>query len=208
MTEGAEPNHMEKEQWDFILKQYELIRQEQLSKKDKQYQIISLGIGGIASLFALSYQYNIYPFFLIMPSMILISLFIFDAECNAISNVSNYGYYLERKIIQNLEFGWEGWLRRENDQSDETDRRKAYQDFELASMGIMGLLYIVYILGIITFQKSLEIPQTEFGFFISDVFRYALASVYVVSGLRLVIYFRGNARKRANRESLAIKPQN
>lgn len=201
MTEGAEPNHMEKEQWDLILKQYELIRQEQLSKKDKQYQIISLGIGGIASLFALSYQYNIYPFFLIMPSMILISLFIFDAECNAISNVSNYGYDLERKIIQNPEFGWEVWLRRENDQSDETDRRKAYQDFELASMWIMGLLYIVYILGIITFQKSPVAQQTEFGFFISDVFRYVLASVYVVSGLILVIYFYGNARKRASRTS-------
>jgi esterase/lipase len=54
-------------QWEFFIEQYKWLRQELLNKKDKQYQVTGLSIGGIATLLGLAFQYDIYALFLLIP---------------------------------------------------------------------------------------------------------------------------------------------
>lgn len=60
--------------WDFILEEYKSLREEELNKMDKQYTIVSLGVGSIGVLLALAFEKGISSLFLILPLIIISSM--------------------------------------------------------------------------------------------------------------------------------------
>ena len=73
------------DEWELLIEEYKSLRQEQLNKMDKQYQITGLGIGAIATLLAAAYENLIYPLFLILPLVILAFMALYEAESRAIN---------------------------------------------------------------------------------------------------------------------------
>lgn len=179
---------MADEKWEFIIEQYKWLRQEQLNKKDKQYQITSLGIGGIVALLGIAFQFDVYSLFLLIPIVIIISIVMFDAECHAIINISDYGYNLEEAIISNIDdgklkaLGWERWLRENRLNDNVTNKAEPYYIFDLASKLALFTLYFGCVLYIIVgFTKN----STQLIW----VFALVICAFYFLLGLCLFYYY-------------------
>ena len=82
-------------EWDLILEELKSLRAEELSKMDKQYQIIGFGISAIAALLALAIQYKVYSLFFVLPIVIISVMCLYHYERSLISNIGAY--------IKNLE---------------------------------------------------------------------------------------------------------
>jgi hypothetical protein len=179
----------ENEEWELIIEEYKSLRQEQLNKMDKQYQITGLGIGAIATLLATAYEKLIYPLFLILPLVILSFMALYEAESCAIIRVGEYIKKLETdKINENNELGWERWLAIGN-----KDKSRIYNLIDHSSRCVLFLLYIGCILGMITFPER----ESNFLFLSGDIFRYVLASLYVLVGTGIfLVYTLGQNKKR------------
>ncbi len=136
-------------EWDLLLEGYKSIRTESLNKMDKQYQIMGLGVGGIALLIGIMIQYKIYFLFLLLPIIIVSALFLYHAENCAIINAGNYAKMIETKYIKINEklapeekLGWETWL------ENHPAKCKAYVIADIAFAVILIILYIFCIAGI------------------------------------------------------------
>ena len=96
---------------ELLIEEYKSLRQEQLNKMDKQYQITGLGTGAIATLLAAAYEHLIYPLFLILPLVILAFMALYEAESRAIIRAGEYIKNFETDTIcEHPQLGWERWL--------------------------------------------------------------------------------------------------
>ena len=197
----------ENEEWGLIIEEYKSLRQEQLNKMDKQYQITGLGIGGVATLLAAAYEALIYPLFLILPLVILAFMALYEAESGAIIRAGEYIKKLETNIINtHNELGWERWLATEDQDKTRTsgkDRARIYNLIDHSSRCVLFLLYIGCILGIITFPER----KSDFVFLGGDIFRYALASLYTLvgAGVFLVYTLEQKNKRKALMEQVSTK---
>jgi len=177
------------EEWQLIIEEYKSLRQEQLNKMDRQYQITGLGIGGIATLLAAAYEALIYPLFLILPLVVIAFMALYEAESRAIIRAGEYIKKLEVDVIsEHKELGWERWLAAE-------DQRKSgiYNLIDHSSRFVLFLLYVGCILGTITFPEK----ESYFSFLGGDMFRNLLVSLYVLVGTAIfLVYTFGQNKKR------------
>jgi hypothetical protein len=177
------------EEWELILEEYKSLRQEQLNKMDKQYQITGIGIGGVATLLAAAYEELIYPLFLILPLVIIAFMALYEAESGAIIRAGEYIKILETDILKkHSELGWERWLATEH--KDKTcignkPKTRIYNLIDHSSRCVLFLLYMGCILGIITFPEQ----KSDFIFLGGDIFRYILTSLYILIGAGIFLVY-------------------
>ena len=151
--------------WELIVEEYRFLRKEEINKMEKQYTILSLGVGGIGLLIGIAFEKNSYPIFMILPLIILLSMSLFDAEREAIKNIGDYLYSVEKNILGLEGFkgikGWERWLK---------PRRKPYQNYDRACFAILFIFYFACVFGIyalsveeqrIPASETQNIPQSE-----------------------------------------------
>ena len=175
---------------DFILEEYKSLREEELNKMDKQYTIVSLGVGSIGVLLSIAFEKNISSLFYILPLLIISSMSLFDAERGSIPNVGKYVRFLEEKIIGEEGFihikGWERWLdeidRAENNKSKrkvKEQRRTPYVNFDCACLSILLVFYLACVYGIIAMPN-----EGKIGLEILDniMIKYIIAGIYIVVG--------------------------
>ena len=158
--------------WDLIMEECKSLREEELNKMDKQYKIVSLGVGGIGVLLGIAFEKNIYSLFLILPLIILSSMSLFDAERGSIKNVGAYLRFVEEKVIAEDSLvdimGWERWLEGSDrvgtdpKRHDNGNRRKHYINFDCACLTILFVFYLACVYGII-----LPVWRAKDGIFIS-----------------------------------------
>lgn len=179
----AEKDNGERE---LIIEEYKSLRQEQLNKMDKQYQITGVGIGAIATLLATAYEKLIYPLFLILPLVILGFIALYEAESRAIISAAEYIKELETEIIrEHPKLGWERWLKNKG-------RSKIYNLIDHSSRFIFLLLYIGCILGIIAFPEQ----EGKFMFLSGDLFRNILVVFYTLIGLAIFLFYTSKQSKK------------
>jgi hypothetical protein len=188
------------EEWQLILEEYKTLRQEQLNKMDKQYQITGLGTGGVATLLALAYEKTIYPLFLILPLVILALMALYEAESGAIIRAGEYIKNLEMATITNHnELGWERWLSNEDrNRTCNKDKARVYNFIDHSSRCVLFLLYFGCILGIITQQGAFVLPG-------GDVSRYVLAGLYILIGTAIFLACTVGQNKKRNTLTGQIK---
>jgi hypothetical protein len=183
--------------WDFILEEYKSLREEELNKMDKQYTIVSLGVGSIGVLLALAFEKGISSLFLILPLIIISSMSLFDAERGAIRNVGKYVYFLEENIIGEEGFiaimGWERWLEERKNSGYlnpnikiKDQRRKPYINFDCACLSVLLFYYLACVYGIIIMPNEGVI---RLEFFDSITIRYLVAGIYIILGLWAYILY-------------------
>jgi hypothetical protein len=137
MEESAMTNN-EKE---FMLEEYRTLRKEILNKMDKQYNILSLGVGGITVIFGAIFSYKAYLLLFVLPFLIFANAFIYLTETRAIINAGKYIKELESKLYAADSMGWEHFL------SKHKSRKKIYMLFEYAMDLIFLTLYSFCVVG-------------------------------------------------------------
>jgi len=182
-------NNDEKE-WELLLEEYNSLRSEALEKMERQYRIISLGVGGVGTLLAIAFQLQVYPLFLVLPLAIIASMILYDSERDAIMNIGEYVFNLEQEFLANSKVkGWETWLR-EGAKKGEFEKRKPYRHFDYASLTILFTLLIGCIIGIFSFSGEVK----GFEILNSSLFRIIIALIYFLVGLCLFISLCREAR--------------
>lgn len=167
-----------KRAWELILEECKTLRNEELNKMDKQYQIVGLSVGGIATLLGLAIQYNVYPLFIILPIIIISAMSLYHFERLSILNVGLYIYNLENIFLQNKIktdakiLGWETWIRKES------KSRYTYAFIELISTFSLFSIYLLCVYGILASPSSV----VGFKFFNSSLFRYSISLFYIFFG--------------------------
>jgi hypothetical protein len=136
--EGRAMTNNEKE---FMLEEYRTLRKEILSKMDKQYNILSLGVGGITVIFGAIFASKAYLLLFVLPFLIFANAFIYMTETRAIINAGKYIKGLEEKLYAPDSAGWEHFL------SKHKSRKKIYVLFEYAMDLIFATLYLFCVVG-------------------------------------------------------------
>lgn len=133
----------------FALEEYKSLRGEILDKMEKDFRILSLGVGGITVILGFVFEYEIYELFYILPLLITANAYRYKAETASILNAGEYICKLENSVYrQNSslsksdtdqvfgELGWENYLRREG-------KRKIYKLHGYTADVIFGSLYLL-----------------------------------------------------------------
>ncbi|MDD2613725.1 MAG: hypothetical protein PHH67_02830 [Methanosarcina sp.] len=173
-------------EWDLILEELKSLRAEELSKMDKQYQIIGFGISAIAALLALAIQYKVYSLFFVLPIVIISVMCLYHYERSLISNIGAYiknleDMYIKTKVEPDKNIlGWERWLTKNQ------ERRRIYASTELALSLFMLIMYLLCVSSIIMSPLSSE----RFEFINSSLFRYTIAFLYILLGF--LVYYKCN----------------
>lgn len=163
----------------FKIEVYKSLREEALAKMERQYRVIGLGAGGIGVLLGIAFQFQVYPLFLIIPLLIILSMAMYDAERGAILNIGKYMGALERELIsKNNLNGWDNWLVQMSG-DDKSKKRKTYINFDYAAFSFLLALLMGCVIGIISFQGNIK----GFEEFTNLYIRYAFALIYVAVGL-------------------------
>ncbi|MGF7118578.1 hypothetical protein [Methanobacterium oryzae] len=193
IKENKVPKDIHKLEWELLIEEYKSLREEALAKMERQYRVIGLGIGGIGILLGIAFQFQIYPLFLILPTLIILSMVLFDSERDSLLNIGEYIAEMEKGIIINNKLkGWEMWIRMPKDieKQKEKTRREAYKHFDYASFLILFFLLLGCILGIICFSGQI----IGFEGLTNIYFRYSLSFFYILVGLFLLYRYCAEAR--------------
>lgn len=137
---------------EFALTEYKALREEIVGKMDKQYQILSLGIGGITIIFGVIFQLKLYELFLILPFLIFANAYLYRSEYYAIINAGSYIKKIEDTFYKNnsiggidnndecSKMGWEKYI-------DFKRKRSVYVPFMITAHIIFGALFIMCAIG-------------------------------------------------------------
>ena len=133
----------------FALEEYKSLREEILSKMERNFRILSLGVGGITVILGFVFQYKINELFFVLPILILANSYRYKAETAAILNAGEYICKIENSIYRQNSYlgkcdtdkvfgdlGWENYLRNEM-------KRKIYNSHGHTADLILGSLYIL-----------------------------------------------------------------
>ncbi len=165
-------------EWELVLEEYKSLREEELNKMDKQYQIIGLGTGGIGALLSLAIEFKVYSLFLLLPLMIISMMSLYHFERMSILNIGGYVKNLEDEYIKTGvqrdkgTLGWEKWLEKN------IEKRRIYIIIEMFST---ISLFLIFLLSIYVITIS---PPTEKGLELitSTQSRDIIALIYLLFG--------------------------
>jgi len=134
---------------EFALEEYRALREEILNKMERNFKILSLGVGGITVILGFVFQYKINELFFVLPILILANSYRYKAENAAILNAGEYICKIENSIYRKNsslckcdtdkiygDLGWENYLRDEK-------KRVVYSSHGHTADLILGSLYIL-----------------------------------------------------------------
>lgn len=135
---------------EFALEEYKSLREEISNKMERNFNTLSLGVGGITVILGFVFKYNINELFFVLPLLILANIYRYKAEYISILNASEYirkienSFYRQDCDVSKCDtdkafgsLGWENYLK---------DKRKLYKLHGYAAGVIFGSLYLLSII--------------------------------------------------------------
>ena len=122
---------------DFLLLEYQTLRQEILQLKERLIKEFAIGLTGIPILLGTGYNSQYWLLLLLSPIIVLAGFLMLLFEQDSIMRAGKYiRVIIEKTLIENKEFGWEHWLEAKK------ERRQAEMYFQI-SAGIAFVLYYI-----------------------------------------------------------------
>ena len=165
-------------EWEIVLEEFKSLRTEILGKTENAYKILGLLVTGIGTLLGVAIQSKIFTLALVLPLVIIISIFLFESEGRAIVNAAKYISMVENEYIKNDEIiGWEKWL------ENNPDKKRIYHVFGNVSLVVLFIMYIGCIFIVIVFPEDAIDSH-----FINPNFKYFAGLIYLSIGIGAIYY--------------------